>query len=60
MTTPSLATGAKLTPETWADFVARLKHDCRSEGVSDHCTADAIFIVQAKRWTETVEHLAWW
>nr|WP_319566222.1 hypothetical protein [uncultured Rhodoferax sp.] len=46
---PSLATGSPLNPETWADFVTRLRHDCVGEGVSDHCTADALFIVQARR-----------
>ena len=46
---PSLATGDALTSETWADFVKRLHHDCRGEGVNDHCTADAIFTVEAKR-----------
>lgn len=45
----SLATGAALTPETWADFVQRLHHHCKGAGVKDHCTANAIFIVQAKR-----------
>lgn len=45
----SLATGAKLTAETWADFVSRLRHDCVGEGVDDHCTSDAFFIVQARR-----------
>lgn len=45
----SIATGADLNPETWSDFVARLHHDCVGKGVDDHCTADAIFIVQARR-----------
>lgn len=45
----TLAQGAALTPETFADFVTRLKHHCQGEGVSDHCTADAIFNVQARR-----------
>ncbi|MCU5775193.1 hypothetical protein [Winslowiella arboricola] len=45
----SLATGAKLTPETFADFVSRLKYHRRGEGVNDHCTADAFFVVQRKR-----------
>lgn len=49
METMSLARGAALTEATWADFVQRLKHDCRGEGVSRHYTADAIFIVQARR-----------
>jgi hypothetical protein len=47
--TASLATGAALTPATWADFVARLQHDCVGEGVADHCTRDALFVVQARR-----------
>lgn len=44
----SLAHGAPLSPESWADFVARLRHDCVGEGVHDHCTADAIFKVEAR------------
>lgn len=44
----TLAKGAKLTPDTWADFVARLRHDCNGEGVREHCTADALFVVQAR------------
>lgn len=42
----TLAQGAELTPETWADFVARLHHDCVGEGVNEHHTADAVFLVQ--------------
>ena len=42
----TLAQGAELAPETWADFVARLRHDCVGEGVRDHHTADAVFLVQ--------------
>ena len=45
----TLATGADLTPALFEDFRQRLVHHCRGEGVRDHCTADAIFIVQAKR-----------
>lgn len=48
-TTETLATGARLTPETFADFITRLEYHARGEGVNDHCTADAIFIVQRKR-----------
>lgn len=48
-TNQSLARGAKLTPETFADFIQRLRHHCAGEGVEDHCTADALFIVQARR-----------
>ena len=45
----TLATGADLTPAMFEDFRQRLTHHCRGEGVRDHCTADAIFIVEAKR-----------
>lgn len=44
----TLAQGSALTPETWADFVARLHHDCVGEGVRDHYTADAVFLVQKR------------
>ncbi|BDA93777.1 hypothetical protein E5AUHO_13660 [Citrobacter freundii] len=42
----SIADGAKLTPETFADFVERLKYHHRGEGVSRHITSDPIFMVQ--------------
>lgn len=42
----SIADGAKLTQETFADFIKRLKYHHRGEGVSRHCTADPIFMVQ--------------
>ncbi|HHP5403323.1 TPA: hypothetical protein ACSCX2_000138 [Aeromonas veronii] len=45
----SLAHGAPLSTESWADFVARLRHDCVGEGVHDHCTADAIFKVESRQ-----------
>lgn len=45
----TLATGADLTAETFSDFVTRLRHHCRGEGVRDHCTAAAIFTVEARR-----------
>jgi len=45
----ALANNSELTPETWANFVDRLRHDCVGDGVDDHYTADAIFIVQARR-----------
>ena len=45
----TLATGADLTPAMFEDFRKRLVHHCRGEGVADHCTADAIFIVEARR-----------
>lgn len=45
----SLARGDELNAETWADFAERLRHDCAGAGVRDHCTADAIFIVEQRR-----------
>ena len=45
----TLATGADLTPAMFEDFRQRLVHHSRGEGVRDHCTADAIFIVEARR-----------
>ncbi|POW54632.1 hypothetical protein C3408_22535 [Candidatus Pantoea alvi] len=48
-TTETLATGSRLTPETFADFITRLEYHARGEGVNDHCTADAIFNVEQKR-----------
>lgn len=44
----SLAKGAALNSASWQDFVARLRHDCVGKGVHDHCTADAIFRVEAR------------
>lgn len=44
----SIAKGSALTPETYADFVTRLRYHCDGEGVNDHCTADAIFIVEKR------------
>lgn len=45
----SIATGDILNGESFDDFVMRLKHHCKGEGVQDHCTADALFVVQARR-----------
>jgi len=45
----SIATGAALTADTFADFVQRLRHHVRGEGVDWHSTADAMFTVQARR-----------
>jgi hypothetical protein len=45
----SIATGAELTAETFSDFVQRLRHHVRGEGVNWHHTADALFTVQARR-----------
>ncbi|WP_268063439.1 hypothetical protein [Citrobacter sp. W9] len=42
----SIADGAKLTTETFADFVERLKYHHRGDGVNRHATADPIFMVQ--------------
>jgi hypothetical protein len=44
----SLATGANLTADTFNDFVSRLNYHSRGEGVNDHCTADALFLVEAR------------
>lgn len=47
--TSSLAKGAELTPESFNDFVGRLRHHCKGDGVDWHGTADAMFTVQAKK-----------
>ncbi|MGW8466514.1 hypothetical protein [Pseudomonas sp. CLCA07] len=44
----SLATASALDADTWSDVVKRLRHDCVGAGVRDHCTANAIFIVQVR------------
>lgn len=46
---PSIATGAELSAETYADFVTRLRHHCNGQGVKWHHTACALFTVQRKR-----------
>ena len=38
----------ELTKETFDDFVARLRYHNRGEGVSDHYTANPVFIVQKR------------
>lgn len=48
MSEQSLARRAELTPETWADFVKRLHHDCVGDGVKRHYTADATFLVEKR------------
>lgn len=40
-----------LDKQSWQDFVTRLEHDCKGKMAESHCTADAIFIVQARRRT---------
>ncbi len=45
----TIAAGAELSQATFADFVQRLRHHVRGEGVHDHCTADALFTVQARK-----------
>lgn len=45
----SIATGHALTPETWADFVQRLRYHCKGQGVNWHHTAAALFTVQTQR-----------
>ena len=54
-TRESLAFGSKLTQQSWDDFVARLVHDCKGDGVERHYTADAFFVVQAKRYTYGID-----
>ncbi|AYN94381.1 hypothetical protein EAW52_10625 [Pseudomonas sp. LTJR-52] len=54
MSEESLVYG-QLTPETWNDFVKRLRHDCVGAGVKEHYTADAIFKVEAKRTTYGID-----
>jgi hypothetical protein len=48
-TNPSIATGAELTPDTWDDFLTRLRYDCVGDGVKSHYTANAIFVVQTEK-----------
>lgn len=67
----SIATGRELTVETFNDFVQRLRHHVRGEGVEWHYTRDALFTVQAKRyiygidkdytdkWAVCVEDMSW-
>lgn len=47
MTNP-LFTGTPLDAASFADFIARLRHDCVGAGVDEHCTADVIFLVESK------------
>lgn len=46
--TDSLAFGAELNQNTWDDFVKRLRHDTKGEGVKNHYTADAVFLVRTR------------
>jgi hypothetical protein len=55
MADSTLATGAALTAETWADFVARLHHDVKGDGVNQHHTRDATFLVEKRVWREVPE-----
>jgi hypothetical protein len=45
----SIATKEALTADTFSDFVQRLRHHVRGEGVNWHQTADALFTVQARQ-----------
>lgn len=45
---PTIARGSALDQATFGDFVTRLRHHCRGQGVSDHCTADAVFLVERR------------
>lgn len=58
MADKTLANGADLTPDTWADFVKRLHHDCVGEGVKRHYTADATFLVEKRVWQAVPEELS--
>jgi len=44
----SLATGAKLTKETFDNFIERLKFQNRGDGTKDHCTAHPLFLIQKR------------
>ena len=58
MTTRSektLATGAMLDAATWADFVTRLRHHSVGEGVREHYTSNALFVVQRLTYTYGIE-----
>lgn len=44
----TLATGAQLTTETFAEFAERLRHHCNGDGVRVHGTADVIFNVEKR------------
>ena len=56
--TATLAKGAALSPDTWADFVSRLHNDCVGEGVNEHYTADAVFLVQKRVWQTVPEDIS--
>jgi hypothetical protein len=42
----NLTKNPELTQASFDDFVKRLRHDCIGAGATDHCTADALFVVQ--------------
>ena len=46
----------ELTKEQWDDFVTRLRYHREGEGVKDHYTADAYFIVQKKEQIWGMDH----
>lgn len=48
MTNKTLANGSPLTEDTFNDFIQRLQYQVRGKGVDDHCTCDAVFVVQRK------------
>jgi hypothetical protein len=56
----SLATGAPLTLETWADFVTRLRKDTEQEAAKDYGTSYPIFMVEIKlgngTWSPATSH----
>lgn len=42
----TLVNGGDLNKQSFDEFITRLIHDCRGDGVKDHITSDAIFTVQ--------------
>lgn len=47
MSDESLVYGV-LNKETFEDFLSRMRHQVRGEGVNDHATCDAVFVVKCK------------
>lgn len=45
----SLVNGAEISAENFNDFVERLRFHCRGKGVEKHCTSNALFIVERRR-----------
>lgn len=45
----SLANGAEINAENFKDFVERLRHHTRGQGVEKHATSNALFVVQSEK-----------